>query len=232
MGGRLGGKPRVIVLPGLHGTTNLLEPFAAAAPSSVRVELVPLPAQSLDYAALASHFAATLRLDAESVLVAESFSGPLAIMLAERCKVAALILCNTFARAPYPSALRIMPLSLLARFTPPRPLVRYFAVGSDAAPELVNRIRATVSSVPRDVIAFRTRCVLAVDVTAELARCASPILYLRGSEDRIVRDRSVNEIVAAASTPVSVARISGPHLVLTTSPKESWRSINEFIESI
>jgi pimeloyl-[acyl-carrier protein] methyl ester esterase len=229
---RFRGKPRVLVLPGMHGTTNLLNDFAAVAPDNVRVELVPLPARKLDYAALASHFAATIRLDADTVLVAESFSGPLAIMLADRCEVAGLVLCNTFAEAPYPSVLRFLPLSLFTRIAPPPSLIRYFAVGPDASSQLVSRVRTTIASVPHDVMAFRTRCVLTVDVTSELARCTAPILYLRGSADRIVRDWSVNEIVAAAPSAVSVARVAGPHLVLSTAPREAWRAINEFLETL
>jgi pimeloyl-[acyl-carrier protein] methyl ester esterase len=220
---------RIVVLPGMHGTTDLLEDFATEAPSDVRVELQALPTEELDYPALAAHFRTTLRLGPETVLLAESFSGPLAIMLAEEVGVAVLILCNTFAKAPYPSALRVLPLSLLARFRPPPTLVRYFAVGSDASAELVGRVRATVASVPSRVLAFRTRCALSVDVTSELARCAMPILYLRGTRDRLVRDNSVDEIVAAASGAVSIARIPGPHLVLTTAPREAWRAIGEFL---
>jgi pimeloyl-[acyl-carrier protein] methyl ester esterase len=220
---------RVIVLPGMHGTTNLLSEFASTAPSDVRVELVALPPQKLDYLALTLHFAATLRLSPDSVLVAESFSGPLAIMLAERCNVAALILCNTFATAPYPSALRAFPLSQLARIPPPSFLVRHYAVGWSASAQLVSRVRDTVAVVPHDVLAFRTRCALSVDVTSVLAKCKVPILYVRGTEDRLVRDRSVAAIVAAAGTPVSVANIRGPHLVLTTAPREVWQSISEFL---
>jgi len=220
---------RIVVLPGMHGTTNLLEDFAAAAPSDDRVELVALPTQRLDYPALASHFATTLRLGPDTVLVAESFSGPLAILLAERVGAAALILCNTFARAPYPSQLRAFPLSLLARIPPPPALVRHFSVGPHAPAQLIRQVRATIAAIPSWLLAFRTRCVLTVDVTAELARCAMPILYVRGTDDRLVRNKSVDEIVAAASAPVSVARIPGPHLILSTSPREVWQSISDFL---
>ena len=220
---------RVVVLPGMHGTTNLLSEFASAAPGGMQVELVALPPQKLDYLALTSHFAATLQLSPDSVLVAESFSGPLAIMLAERCKVAALVLCNTFAKPPYPRALRAFPLSQLARIPPPSALVRHYAVGWSASAQLVSRVRDTVRLVPHNVLAFRTRCALTVDVTGVLAKCKVPILFVHGTEDRLVRDRSVAAIIAAAATPVSVANIRGAHLVLTTAPHEVWQSISEFL---
>jgi pimeloyl-[acyl-carrier protein] methyl ester esterase len=218
-----------VVFPGMHGTTDLLDDFAAAAPNDVRIDLVALPTQHLDYSELASHFATTLRLTPDSVLVAESFSGPLAILLAARCRVAALILCGTFARAPYPRALRALPLSLLARIPPPSSLVRYFAVGPDASDKLVRQVRDVIASVPSELFAFRARSVLRVDVTTELARCLIPILYLRGSEDRLVHKRSVEVIVKAASVPVSVARITACHLLLRTAPREAWHAIGEFL---
>jgi len=220
---------RVVVLPGLHGTTNLLAEFAAAAPGDVRVELVAMPQEKLDYPALTSHFAATLRLSPDSVIVAESFSGPLAIMLAERCDVAALVLCNTFASPPYPSALRALPLSQLARIPPPAALVRYYAVGWSAPARLVERVRETVACVPHDVLAFRARCALTIDVTSLLATCRVPILYVRGTEDHLVRHTSVVRLVAAAATTVAVANIRGPHLVLTTAPREVWEAISAFL---
>jgi pimeloyl-ACP methyl ester carboxylesterase len=220
---------RVIVLPGMHGTTELLVDFAAAAPDDIQVELAALPQLELDYAALSAHFGRTLRLSRESVLVAESFSGPLAIMLARDFKVAGLVLCNTFAKAPYPSVLRYSPLSLLARIPPPATLVRYFVAGPDASDDLVRRIQRSVASVPPGVLASRARCALTVDVTSVLSECEMPILYLRGTEDRLVRDRSVTEILAGARSPITVARIRGPHLILTTSPHEVWKSISEFL---
>ena len=220
---------RVVVFPGMHGTIDLLTEFAAAAPRDVHAELVALPMQKFDYPALTSHFAAALELSANSVLVAESFSGPLAIMLAAQCDVAALVLCNTFARAPYPRALRALPLSQLARIPPPSILLRHYAVGWDAPARVVARVRDTVASVPHDLLAFRARCALNVDVTSVLARCRAPILYVRGTEDRLVRDRSVVEVVAGASTQVSVAKIRGAHLILTTAPREVWKFISEFL---
>jgi pimeloyl-[acyl-carrier protein] methyl ester esterase len=220
---------RFVVFPGMHGTTDLMDDFVAAAPSDAQIEVVALPMQLLDYSELASHYAKTLRLTPDSVLIAESFSGPLAIMLAERCRVAALILCNTFAKAPYPQALAALPLSLLARIPPPAPLVRYFIVGPNASDKIVRQVRAAVASVPARVLAFRARSALRVDVTFELARCTSPILYLRGTEDHLVHKKSVEAVVEAASVPVSVAQIPGPHLLLKTSPREAWRAIGEFL---
>jgi pimeloyl-[acyl-carrier protein] methyl ester esterase len=208
-----------------------LDDFAAGAPNDARVELAALPTHLVDYNALASHFANALRLTSDSILIAESFSGPLAIMLADRIGVAALILCNTFAKAPYPHALGWLPLSLIARVPPPSFFLRYFIVGSGAPDSMVKQVREVVQRVPAETLAARALSALNVDVTRELARCTCPILYLRGTPDHVIRKRSLDAIVRAATVPVAVANIAAPHLLLKTSPHEAWSAIEAFLVS-
>jgi pimeloyl-ACP methyl ester carboxylesterase len=220
---------RFIVLPGLHGTTSLLNEFVAGAPADAQVEAVALPLERLSYAELAARLSESLHLDSNSVLIAESFSGPLAILMAERSPVRALVLCNTFAKHPYPRWLASLPHGLVAMIPPPAAIIRYFIVGENAPDDLVARVRAAVASVPPATLAFRARVALTVDVTAHLAACKMPILYLRATDDRVVREWSLRQIVRAARVPVSVARLPGPHLLLAIAPEESWRAITEFI---
>lgn len=220
---------RFIILPGLHGTTSLLNEFVATGPVNAQVEAVALPMERLSYAELAERLAASLRLDSSSVLVAESFSGPLAILLAERHRIGALVLCNTFAKHPYPSLLAALPHKLFARIAPPAAVIRHYIVGPAASDTLVARVRAAVQSVPPDILAFRARAALTFDVTANLAACKLPMLYLRSIDDTLVRDGSVRHIMRSATVPVAITRIRGPHLVLTTAPDECWRAIAEFM---
>lgn len=208
-----------------------MDDFRAGAPSGAHVDLVALPSDLTDYAELATHFEKTLRLTPNSILIAESFSGPLAILLAERIGVAALVLCNTFAKAPYFSALGLLPLSLIARIPPPLFLLRYFIVGSGAPNSMVEQVRKAVEGVSPEVMANRTRSALTVDVTRELARCSCPILYLRGTQDHVIHEWSLETIVRSATVPVTVADIPAPHLLLKTAPREAWRAINVFLAS-
>ena len=213
----------------MHGTTELMDDFQRAAPRDAHVELVALPAQLSDYSELASALASTTRLTADSILIAESFSGPLAIMLAERIGVAALILCNTFAKSPYVSALALLPLSLIARIPPPSLLTRYFVIGTGAPDSMVSQVKKVLEHVPAEVLASRTRSVLHVDVTHQLARVTSPILCLHGTRDHLVRRWSLKTIVRAATVPVTIAEIDAPHLLLKTSPREAWSAIETFL---
>jgi hypothetical protein len=44
-----------------------------------------------------------------------------------------------------------------------------------------------------------------------------------------VSEASVLDLVSAASVPVSVVRIPGPHLLLQAAPEAAWRVIEEHV---
>jgi len=216
---------RIVLLPGLDGTGALFDGFVRAAPADVRVEVVALPQERLEYAELAERLAPQLQLDAETILLAESFSGPLAMQLAAGQAIGTLVLCNSFVLPPGPPALAALPLAPLFHLPLPDFFIRRYLVGAHATDALVAHVRSVVASVPTPVIAARVSSVLRVDVTASLRLCTAPILYLRGTEDRVVPDASVREVVDAASVDVMVMRIPGPHLLLQAAPEAAWRAI-------
>lgn len=95
----------IVLLPGLDGTGELFAPLVAAWGDRFRTQVVSYPrAERLGYAALADRVRALLPLHEDYVLLAESFSGPLGVMLAaERPqRLRGLVLCATFARSPLP----------------------------------------------------------------------------------------------------------------------------------
>lgn len=90
----------------------------------------------------------------ETILVAESFSGPVAIMLVAsgRVRARALILCATFARAPRPVMLRMakyLPMAALLKLPWPRSILKYYLEGGEAAAAVLlglwQRIKPAVS---------------------------------------------------------------------------------------
>lgn len=166
------------------------------------------------------------------MLLAESFSGPLAITLAARHDLAAVILCNSFVRSPRPALLGHLAMPFLFRHTPPAFLLRHFLLGSAASPELLRRVRSVLTTVPRLTLAGRLAAVLGVDVSAELGRRRAPLLYLRGLGDRLVPEASVASLAAAAATPIEVARLAGPHLLLQVEPERAWEVIRPYLATL
>jgi pimeloyl-[acyl-carrier protein] methyl ester esterase len=220
--------PAIVLLPGLHGTTELFDRFVAAAPAELNLRAQPLPNEHpLNYDALTDWVIARLPPD-PVVLIAESFSGPLALLVADRCpRVIALALCATFVEPPAPSWIAGIPRRMW-NVTPPLPLISALLTGGDRA--LAVDIQRTVRALSGDIIAHRIASALHVDVTAELQRCSRALLCLSATRDWIVPARSAATIRALKPSATFV-EIDGPHMVLQTRAAESWRAIAPFIQS-
>ena len=141
------------ILPGLDGTTRMLDTFIAAARDAgigeVRAIAYP-PDRPLGYAALEAHVRAALPEQERFVLLGESFSGPIAIAIAADPPpgLAGLVLSTTFAHAPVALS---APLAPLVRFAPVRavPMAALSALllGRWSTPGLRRALRAALDEV-------------------------------------------------------------------------------------
>jgi pimeloyl-[acyl-carrier protein] methyl ester esterase len=224
------GKTSIVLLPGLDGTGQLFARFIVAAPSQFAVSSIALPPEALSYDKLADHVARNMPVGGPVVVIAESFSGPLALALAVRRPMAALVLCNSFVAAPRWPPLRwcIRPVFFGLRL--PRFLVRRYMVGEAADDALVDQVAEVVASVPASVLAARLRCVLNTDEAGSFARCTVPTLYIRGTEDRLVPESASRRM--AALRPMRIAHVSGPHFLLQANPVGAWNAVTPFLKSL
>ena len=97
--------PQLVILPGLDGTGARITPFLREMERTVQVRVLEYPPdQPLGYAELESLVRQGLPQGERYVLLAESFSGPIAIRVAADPPpdLAGVILCGTFARNPLP----------------------------------------------------------------------------------------------------------------------------------
>lgn len=219
---------RVLLLPGLDGTGELFAPFVERAPAGVTVEAARLPAQLIEYPALADWAAGALRLDEQTVLVAESFAGPLAILVAARVRLAAVALVNTWIVSPYARTWNWLIRPWAFRVPPPKRVLRARMLGDTASDALVTRARDVVASVPPAVMAGRLRAMLSADVrreAAEVSRGGTPLVVLHGDGDGLVPRRSVTHVEEAVPVRPTVIHLAGPHLLLQVEPEASWRAL-------
>lgn len=214
----------MIILPGLDGTNLLLNSFVALAPfKSVRVVALPNDGPN-DYESLCERISEHIR-DLDSChLVAESFSGPLGILLARRYPkiIKRLTLVATFAISPVPDFARLIPWSILFRLPIPVWVARRYFVGSNR--ELVEKLKHAVGQTAPRILTQRMRCLQNVDVTEPLSQLECDIKYLRPRQDRLIPESSIESITKANST-VTVTEVDGPHLVLQAKPREAWKCI-------
>ena len=95
---------QLLILPGLDGTGARIAPFVRELEPSVQARIIGYPPdRPLGYAELEVLVRNALPIEGPYVLLAESFSGPIAIRLAAEPPpgLAASILCATFAKIPF-----------------------------------------------------------------------------------------------------------------------------------
>lgn len=219
-----------IVLPGLDGSTQLLGRFCEAAPQGFSVTLVDLPIDLYDYLALVESFRANFEQRSDCVLVAESFSGPLAVLLAARYPqvITKLILVASFVTRPLPRVAQFLPWSVILRLPLPSFFARQFMLGDTYDAEQMSELKRAVKSVSPQVLAGRLRQLERLDLCDTLRQLECPMMYLRARHDRLIPRRCV-EAIRKVRPDVVIAEMDGPHLLLETQPIEAWRHIAEFI---
>ena len=221
-----------VLLPGLHGSEELWHPFLEAAPRAASLSPTSYPPDAqADYSTLEAYVRSKLPPSAPFALVAESFSGPIGIRIAASPPVnmSALVLCNSFATPPACPAWAWFPWKPLFRIPGPSQIIRRYFVGRDAPASRVQQVRDLVLRTDPSALAARVRLVLGVDVRGSLSQILLPVLYLRGTEDRLVADRSL-AVIRELLPSVVVSFIPAPHFTLQIAPALAWHAIQRFAE--
>lgn len=222
---------KYLLLPGLDGTGELFESFTAHAPceSSCAVARYPVD-QELSYSEHTELVASSFFPDEPFVIVAESFSGPVAVLAASTnpSALVGIVLCNTFVFRAAWRGFGYLPWAWLFRLPLTRFSVGLHITGFKHATKFVNSIRAANAPVLPNVRASRLRSALSVDVREQLSALQVPVLYLRGIQDRLVFSSCVRHVLSARPSTV-VARIPGPHLLLQVEPQRSWQEVSSFV---
>ena len=217
----------IVILPGLDGGDGMLGEFCRLCAKSGPAKVLTLPSDdSLDYPALADHFSAEIRSLNKCHVIAESFSGPIGILLAKKFPehISRLTLVASFAKSPVSKLSAYLPWSILFRLPLPSFIASHYLVGQ--ATSLTPLLRSAIKRNSVAVLRHRLRLVREVDVSAELAELECPVAYLQATADRIVPKRCLDEILQAkANTEVHV--LAGPHLILESQPEACWREIVE-----
>jgi pimeloyl-[acyl-carrier protein] methyl ester esterase len=225
---------QLLLLPGMDGTSRLFEPLIAALPptvSAVTVAYPPRVAHGYDELLPLVEAAAP---DGPFVAVGESFSGPLAVMLATRrpAGLRGVILCASFVRFPLPVPERwrgaVRPWMFRWQ---PLWMLSGVLLGRHAFGRLGRMLRAAVRSVSPEAFAARARAVAGVDVTAQLRDCPVPVLYLQAAGDRVVRPRCW-QLVRSLRPDAELVVLPGPHLLLQASPREAAAAMVAFCDRV
>jgi alpha-beta hydrolase superfamily lysophospholipase len=182
---------------------------------------------------LEKYVAPRLETNMPFMIVAESFSGPLAIRLAAKKpkNLVAVILCAAFIKNPLPRMSRFIRLGvvkLLLKLPLPEFLIRKFLVGRDAPRELVVQCRNVIQAINSETLASRFGSVVKVNVSQKLLDCPVPILYLCAKADKIISRKSLHQIKTLRPN-IEVVFIDAPHFLLQRAPQAALAAIKNFL---
>jgi pimeloyl-ACP methyl ester carboxylesterase len=222
-------------LPGLDGTGRLHTAFHAALAGEIDSKSFPYPKDvPMGYDALVDFVMPQLPREGGYVLLAESFSGPLAIKIASLAPpgLVGLIFCATFARNPSPWLKALKPLvrrisiKSIPRWA--RAPLMWGRVHPKAAPAQVDR---AVAGVADEVLRHRLVSVLEADESQRLKALNLPVLILEARRDLLLPRRAAR--LLAQSLPQANHRvIDGPHLLLQSRPEECAAAVKDFMRGL
>src|SRR5580693_9001923 len=166
----------MVLLPGLDGTGDLFVDFIAAFPESWTATTVTFPTDRfLPYTDLRPFVGAAVPQSERFVLVAESFSAPLAVAYAATNppNLVAIVICAGFVANPvdgWSGIVKAFAKPWLFRLKPPRTVVEYFLLGQKAPSGLLQKLRHALQKVSPDVLSGRVQEVLDCDAREDLRR--------------------------------------------------------------
>ncbi|MGJ8671735.1 alpha/beta fold hydrolase [Rubritalea sp.] len=217
------------LLPGLHGTSRLFDPLIEAL-GEVAIELVNYPEDiPQSYDSLLAWLTHNLDWTIPRALVAESFSGPLALRLAEQFpnSVHALTLAASFCASPTNPSLALLPLRPLMLLRPTKGALRHFLIGEDASDMEVEALRKIVKSIPSKTLSQRIRAVLSLEVE----QCPNikhvPIQILQAQNDTMIPWEAQNQLRMMYGD-ATTHWLDAPHLLLQSLPEECAVLIKDF----
>jgi pimeloyl-ACP methyl ester carboxylesterase len=224
----------LVLLPGLDGSRFLFAPLCSALGPQVQTVVIEYPPHGPnsydDLLPLVRQ-----RLPQEPfVMMASSFSGPLALRLAaERpTGLRGVILCTSFATSPHPwfRWLRFAVRPMLARLYPAASRIQAKLLGY-ATPTFHAVVHPAARFSTPAALAQRVRAALTANALSALAACPVPILCLAATQDIVVPARAVR-VIQAAVPSAQVERIHGPHIVLALDPGTIARHVVAFLTRV
>jgi pimeloyl-[acyl-carrier protein] methyl ester esterase len=223
-----------VLLPGFDGTGRLSRYFADALPPQLTPSVIAYPPDVPEgYSDLEARVRNLLPCDRAFAIVAESFSGPIAIRIAAKKPkgLVALVLVGTFVRNPVrfvPTWMKSLVGSYLFHIPPPAWMVRQLVAGFDAPDELMSEALAGWRQVKPSVLAMRLREALAVDAADDFLAVTLPMMYVSGTQDRLLAPSTVDAL-QRLRPDLEVAVIAAPHFVLQRRPTEAADLIANFL---
>ena len=225
----------LVLLPGMDGTGDLFAPFLRSL-KNVETRVIAYPTDRfLDYDQLVAYVRARLPSIGLYVVLAESFSAPIAARIAAEpaAEMRALIICAGFDRSPIQGWKRWLLLHMaspLMRLPIGPRMIGFYLTGRNSPRWLLASVQSALKRVRPAVMAARVQALLRCE-RDESARVTLPSLYLQPRQDRLVSKRCA-ELMREAQPDVEIVYMNGPHLLLQRKPEQVAAVIQAFLDRL
>lgn len=226
---------KIILLPGLDGTGKLFAPFIAKLPTSLEPIVIQYPKIKEFTLNEYANFVTSQLPEGKFVLLAESFSGLVALQLLPKIssRLTCLFFLNTFADSPIPYFLRffsVLPLLGLSPAFLPNWSIRAFCLGSQATKVECAWLRDILKEVPSKIISRRLRLISQTKFV-EPFETQCPVFYIQATKDRLVPKKASKWFIMNIAH-LQTLSLDAPHFMLQAKPKESADLITKCLLSI
>jgi pimeloyl-[acyl-carrier protein] methyl ester esterase len=153
---------RVLLLPGMDGTGLLFKPLLEQLPGDIETEVISYPVnEKLSYEQLAEYVTKKLPTRDDYLLVAESFSGPIAFQIAQNqpSYLKSVIFVASFLHSPrrFLTAIKWLPFTIFFHLPIPKFIIRGFLLGKEAKNEVISLFKESLQKYQKEYL--RLGCV-------------------------------------------------------------------------
>jgi len=207
----------------MDGTGILLRPFVDLLPNGIDVKVVSYPEDTyLTYEQLAERVLGLVPSSEPYVIIAESYSGPVACLIAAHPvgNLQAVVFVASFVSLPWGRIGRwiakVLPTALF-RMRAPAWILRWLFMDADTPREMISEAQDVIARVRSEVLAQRLRDSLNADYAPILRDCTDRLVYLLPESDRLLGTRGHRGFLAA-KPGIETVKIAGPHSILQCAP--------------
>jgi pimeloyl-ACP methyl ester carboxylesterase len=211
---------KLVLLPGLDGTGLLFQPLVEVLSGEFDIQIISYPTDRvLGYSELTEYVATSLPAD-KFVLLAESFSGPVAYRIAKRKpkNLQSVIFVASFLSSPGKGMLKLanhLPMGRLARLPVPGWFARKYLFGAPVSGEMLLLLRKALCRVATGVVSNRLGEISRL--VAPEAPCEAKSIYIQGTTDWLVPASSVEDF-RSTCRDLTVFPVQGGHFLLQSNP--------------
>ena len=223
---------RLVLLPGMDGTGRLFASFIHALKQTIPCSVISYPPDlCLGYAELTHYVRDRLPEDEPYVLLAESFSGPIAYDLAHLAApgLHGIIFVASFLRRPNHllGLLPMLPLSVLLSIRPADVIIRHWMLSRESDQTQLQLFKDVLQSVSNKVLAHRLQQIRHLGFEPKLISVS--VSYIQPLNDKLVGRENVRDFYTI-QPDLKLIELNGPHFILQDRPQECARIVEQLLQ--